>query len=80
MTSLILALYVNPIKKTGFVVEIYLVTEIETTFPDSGLFSPVVTDGQRRFFIKTNWADRHNMFENKARNLSRLVLLMIGTV
>ena len=29
----------------------------------------VVTDGKRRFFAKTNWADRYTMFENKVRSL-----------
>ena len=32
----------------------------------------VTTDSKRRFFIKTNRADRYNMFENEARSLSAL--------
>ena len=32
----------------------------------------VVTDGERRFFVKTNRTDRYNMFENEAKGLSAL--------
>ena len=44
--------------------------EIQHTAGRSVNHGYVVTDGKKRFFVKTNRADLYNMFEKEARSLS----------